>query len=71
MHREKQASVESHGTIRTIFFFVKSARTIKMIHVLTKIIAVRSAGQENEVCEYTFPMAKPSSSGPLYSCPIY
>ena len=70
MHREKQARVERYGTSK-MFFFVKSARTIRMIHVSTKIIAGGSAGQENEVYEYTFPIAMPCSSGPLYSCAIY
>ena len=70
MHREKQASVERYRTSEMFFFFVKSTRTIRMIHVSTKIIAGGSAGQENEVYEYTFPIAMPCSSGPLYSCVI-
>ena len=52
MHREKQASVESYGRSRMILFFVKFARTIRMINVATKIIAVGSGTRERSLWIY-------------------
>ena len=49
MRREKQASVESYGRSRMILFFVKFARTIRMINVASKITAVGSGTRERSL----------------------